>query len=170
MAIVLFSALSVFAGLSAQATAKPTPPFSTPPWAEPAKALWPYDKKLSALQADLLDLLDKLNCQDQFACIALVKDLAMTQQRIKTSLIIALMFYRGKEQGADLQGAYEIKMDYLETQFFLETYPKGTKTSLALVKNPLLAQLGLEGVRMMESAKGELEKLYVATGAPHSLF
>ena|ERR1035438_3088205 len=60
-AVVLFMALFVFAGLSAQA--------SMPAYWEPAKALFPYDKKLSALQTDLLDLLDKLNCDDATECI-----------------------------------------------------------------------------------------------------
>ena len=60
-------------------------------------------------------------------------------------------------------------MDYLATEISVTNFVQFTKKILATVKNPYLAQLGLEGVRMMESAMPEITKLYKAVKAPTSL-
>src|ERR1035438_8932538 len=160
-AVVLFMALFVFAGLSAQA--------SMPAYWEPAKALFPYDKKLSALQTDLLDLLDKLNCDDATECISLSKDMEITRLQIQTSLIIAFMFQEGTEQGAKFKALGDLRQNFFGTQIFLDNYARHHKKILASAKNSLLVQLGLEGVRMMESSKVEIEALYKAVKAPTSV-
>ena len=162
-AVVMALALFVSVGLSAQTLPTKKSELS---WLEPAKALIPYEKKLRALESDLIDLMDKLDTNDLFTCFKLSRDIRETQQRIKTSLIIDILYLEGTEAGAKFAGA-DIMLNYHETLFFLTEGAKSTKKSLAVVKNPLLAQLGLEGVRMMESSAVEVEKLHKAVNGPN---
>ena len=162
-AVVLCVALFAFCGVSAQ-----TPDTS---WIDHGRALLSYDKKLSTLENDLIDLVSKLSCDDQFICIGLERDVELTRHRIKTSMIISLMYREGTDQGAKFpRNQGEIVRDYVDTQISLGNKAELNKKMLASVKNPYLAQLGVEGIRIIEGSKEEIEKLYKAVRAPTGLF
>jgi len=80
------------------------------------------------------------------------------------------MFQQATEQGVKFQALGDMKMDYLETESWVESHVKYNKKILATVKNPYLAQLGLEAVRMMELSMPEITMLYKAVKAPTSIF